>query len=516
MVCACKQGHALEKKKLGKMEGWVHSRGCQYCYSRIDRRAVRYHCNRCKVDVCNACAIGRVHSQSEGDNEQQQDPTLPPLLLSSCIYSTLEDRLEQPHHRLEQPSHWAQPVVLHGSSQRARSAEPSKSKLSLPRSSESRAHANGRQSELIAQNQHLPKSTSAGPVFGNTAAVLALPPPTGSSERQPSKPTATASLPMEARAQSPARGRSPARARSPSGQLLSGAATCSNGHPLSQNVRGTPGCSNTCNSCGRAGILPPEHVFSCEQCDFDLCQSCYGLTAQMCPTPLATAPSLQPERRAPRHGSPARWMAGPTPNRKLVILAPATANTQYSNFPASGRARRTHQKRVSFATHVEWMFFEDEEGVDQKVVSMRVPLRSDAGKKIMLGPCWATWCPRGSACAEHGGAIWPDAVTRAAAMEIVRQQGAPRCPFEQPPTECRRCDFAAWGPDTAETDSDCDEPPPLMPCARPAMPWPMLAMNGMEHMSSMNLQKASPYPAPFPPPIPFCNPPASPQRLQVS
>jgi len=51
--------------------------------------------------------------------------------------------------------------------------------------------------------------------------------------------------------------------------------TCPNGHQLQKSVKSTPG-SNTCDKCGRTKIVPPEHVFRCEQCDYDLCQKCYA------------------------------------------------------------------------------------------------------------------------------------------------------------------------------------------------------------------------------------------------
>mmetsp|Transcript_1031 Transcript_1031/g.1431 ORF Transcript_1031/g.1431 Transcript_1031/m.1431 type:complete len:931 (-) Transcript_1031:120-2912(-) len=54
--------------------------------------------------------------------------------------------------------------------------------------------------------------------------------------------------------------------------------TCRNGHALTRYVRDKAG-SNSCNGCGRKGIKPPEAVYRCQQCDYDLCETCNGAKA---------------------------------------------------------------------------------------------------------------------------------------------------------------------------------------------------------------------------------------------
>lgn len=49
---------------------------------------------------------------------------------------------------------------------------------------------------------------------------------------------------------------------------------CPSGHELISYVRDTPG-ENSCNGCGRSGIVPPESIYRCKPCDFDLCRRCY-------------------------------------------------------------------------------------------------------------------------------------------------------------------------------------------------------------------------------------------------
>eukprot|EP00930_Biecheleria_cincta_P087641 TRINITY_DN76871_c0_g1_i1.p1 TRINITY_DN76871_c0_g1~~TRINITY_DN76871_c0_g1_i1.p1 ORF type:complete len:644 (-),score=104.49 TRINITY_DN76871_c0_g1_i1:91-2022(-) len=49
---------------------------------------------------------------------------------------------------------------------------------------------------------------------------------------------------------------------------------CPQGHPLTIYVHSGTG-GNFCNMCNRKGICPPECVFRCQDCDYDLCESCY-------------------------------------------------------------------------------------------------------------------------------------------------------------------------------------------------------------------------------------------------
>lgn len=49
---------------------------------------------------------------------------------------------------------------------------------------------------------------------------------------------------------------------------------CPQGHLLTIYVHNTTQ-GNFCNMCNRKGICPPECVFRCQECDYDLCESCY-------------------------------------------------------------------------------------------------------------------------------------------------------------------------------------------------------------------------------------------------
>merc|ERR1711920_1098153 len=52
--------------------------------------------------------------------------------------------------------------------------------------------------------------------------------------------------------------------------------TCPSGHKLKRQVA----CDNCCDGgCGREVILPPECIFRCEVCDFDMCSACYSTKA---------------------------------------------------------------------------------------------------------------------------------------------------------------------------------------------------------------------------------------------
>merc|ERR1712232_368807 len=54
-----------------------------------------------------------------------------------------------------------------------------------------------------------------------------------------------------------------------------GKPSCKNGHELKEFVREGPG-SNSCDGgCGRIDIRPPEKLFRCDACDFDMCSNCY-------------------------------------------------------------------------------------------------------------------------------------------------------------------------------------------------------------------------------------------------
>lgn len=59
-----------------------------------------------------------------------------------------------------------------------------------------------------------------------------------------------------------------------------GAVTCKSGHELGLYVRKTLGANNCNGGCGRRGINPPEKIYRCEVCDFDLCMQCYSAEAQ--------------------------------------------------------------------------------------------------------------------------------------------------------------------------------------------------------------------------------------------
>lgn len=48
---------------------------------------------------------------------------------------------------------------------------------------------------------------------------------------------------------------------------------CAKGHDLCRYVRSK---EHICDGCGRRGIQAPEHIYRCAECDFDLCQACYG------------------------------------------------------------------------------------------------------------------------------------------------------------------------------------------------------------------------------------------------
>merc|ERR1712110_183600 len=56
---------------------------------------------------------------------------------------------------------------------------------------------------------------------------------------------------------------------------------CGKGHPLAPFTN-TPGSENSCDGCGRCGICPPEQVFRCELCDFDLCRTCNAQREEEC------------------------------------------------------------------------------------------------------------------------------------------------------------------------------------------------------------------------------------------
>lgn len=60
---------------------------------------------------------------------------------------------------------------------------------------------------------------------------------------------------------------------------------CSSGHPLElQTVGQKPGqtgcASHSCQGCGRTGIVTPEKVYRCQECNYDLCTTCLSPKAK--------------------------------------------------------------------------------------------------------------------------------------------------------------------------------------------------------------------------------------------
>lgn len=56
----CKSGHLMQKVKLSGMRGWVNVRVCERCMSVIGRSKERYHCKECDTNLCSNC-ITRTH-----------------------------------------------------------------------------------------------------------------------------------------------------------------------------------------------------------------------------------------------------------------------------------------------------------------------------------------------------------------------------------------------------------------------------------------------------------------------
>lgn len=427
----CKHGHALKLVKLGMMRGWVHQRCCEYCQTDIPRSTARYHCRACDVTLCKGCALPqRTEGMGPGTEHSTSVPgAVPPKPCGEVI-----------------PGVASMPAC-------SQAAKPNGRYLS-PR--QKFQHADDGYSKMPIHCQQPAEPTSAGSLSTGIAPSQSM-----SSPRFTSTPTARQSPAVS----SP---RLDATAADHSRQMLQASnPTCSRGHGLSQHVRDMFG-STICNSCGRAGIRPPEHVFRCELCDFDLCQSCYrSRGASSCPVPLTTALTSPRPARAAGEGHPMQH------SHENAAPGHAARPAGTSHAPTTAKAavgeKRKRLSGISFATEVEWIFFDDEDDVHCNL--SRMLLQADPGpfhRKRNTSPLCATWCPRGSACPEHGGLFWADAGARAAMMEAHGEQGISRCPYQKPSQSVRKCDPEAWGPDIPDTSEDFDEQ--LLPCMTRPMP----------------------------------------------
>jgi hypothetical protein len=91
--------------------------------------------------------------------------------------------------------------------------------------------------------------------------------------------------------------------------------TCAKGHCLQPYVSEMEEEGNICDGCGRMGIVHPERIFRCEQCDFDLCQACFNF--KVVPGPVNIPVTVVP----PAASSPTNPRQTPTRNPAAPELA---------------------------------------------------------------------------------------------------------------------------------------------------------------------------------------------------
>jgi len=274
MAPTCKEGHELEEQKLGKMQGWVHTRDCEYCQSTIHRGEIRYHCPDCEVDVCAGCAA----SDQSGP---AQSPELPDASSQTAVPPSSLPSLTGAGATSGYADDGGSQLLAHG--QDLASVCP----LLLP---------HGFQGLSCGEKPRLAGTAIAGPDALQAESQLVTMQFSGKMgvvynfengvidqvlEGQARKhgvqagwqmlyvddlPYSEATLEQKKSSQKPYRLTCLKQAGAPSlGFAFANGQNpymppCPNGHCLSQKVRCVPG-SNTCNRCGRPGIVPPEPFF---------------------------------------------------------------------------------------------------------------------------------------------------------------------------------------------------------------------------------------------------------------
>lgn len=76
---------------------------------------------------------------------------------------------------------------------------------------------------------------------------------------------------------------------------------CPHGHQLQPYVNQVAGSCNHCDRCGRRRIAPPEQIYRCAECDYDVCAACCRPSPSPSPSCLNQAPTVLP---APSQGRP--------------------------------------------------------------------------------------------------------------------------------------------------------------------------------------------------------------------
>lgn len=412
------------------LQGWVHMRGCKYCLSSIDRSEVRYHCHTCQIDVCRKCATKGDNATISNKFPQPLEPSSPRAQRSRSaeppnMYLRSKERLDRsrspgvasgrsqspPHHGHEVPvsPHHRHEVVqrmsyVNGNSSPGLPLSPSYSSSGLPLSQS----ANWREGR---------DASSVGSLFAGSAALHQT------SHTLPTTPRISSTAPL-----------APAPPAPPAPPAMPPAHTPPQVYRDTSSVPPAPPMPT----------LPPAHAPPAPPMPtMPPAHTPPQVYRDTSPVPTIQVPPAPPMPTLPPAHAPPQVYRAPSPVSTISSMstAPSTPRSPYmeSRRPVSLQRKRKNLGRVAFASQAQWTFFDDEEPLNHTVANMMLPIRPDGQmKRCHPAHLCATWCPCGSACSEHGGAVRPNGDPSLEQLAACRMNGLCRCPYKKPCAEFRR------------------------------------------------------------------------------
>mmetsp|Transcript_89673 Transcript_89673/g.158674 ORF Transcript_89673/g.158674 Transcript_89673/m.158674 type:complete len:499 (-) Transcript_89673:303-1799(-) len=396
--CTCLCGSTATPVKLGRLEGWVHSRLCEQCGRNIGRSSLRYHCRSCQANICSQCAHSMTTPASPRQPARQQllmsesasNPLLPPQAaisrarsVSPCPSSSdfagrgrTGGVSPRPAHAQLRPARSVSPASRqHFVADRGFMLPSSLRVMHIPREQHAQAVS---PRNLLAAAQVANNTALLQPPAGSDVPQIILRTPSFQHEDERYQHSVPRSPTPVPRSPTPVQ-RSPTPVRSPN--LVPRSPTPVQRSPTPVERSPTPVRSPTPAPRSPTPARPRVTSGTAQQSEQGVqLQSAYPAFAfgQQNSNQVLFAAAMP----SPRSSGPALHAATPSPLSSGQL--PLSSARSPRALPSAIKKQRAQPKRASIAKTVEWVFLDDEE-YWKETARKTMPIRPDGQSKKYQG-----------------------------------------------------------------------------------------------------------------------------------